>query len=51
MLPGVDELHVRSARGHHVAELAVEIVPRPAVVPAPAAVPASEAHGRHGTRV
>lgn len=30
MLPGEDELHVRSPRGHHVAELAVEIVPRPA---------------------
>lgn len=28
MLPGEDELHVRSPRGHHVAELAVEIVPR-----------------------
>ncbi|SHM61327.1 lantibiotic dehydratase [Actinacidiphila paucisporea] len=30
MLPGEDELHVRSPRGHHVAELAVEIVPRAA---------------------
>lgn len=29
MLPGEQELHVRSARGHHVAELAVELVPRP----------------------
>ncbi|HEY3483689.1 MAG TPA: lantibiotic dehydratase, partial [Streptomyces sp.] len=40
MLPGEDELHVRSPRGHHVAELAVEIVPR-------AAAPAGAArHGR-----
>jgi hypothetical protein len=30
MLPGEEELHVRSPRGHHVAELAVEIVPRAA---------------------
>ncbi|WP_327288180.1 lantibiotic dehydratase [Streptomyces sp. NBC_01198] len=36
MLPGEEELHVRSPGGHHVAELAVEIVPRPA---APAAAP------------
>ncbi|WUS41847.1 lantibiotic dehydratase family protein [Kitasatospora sp. NBC_01250] len=28
MLPGEQELHVRSARGRHVAELALEIVPR-----------------------
>ncbi|WP_316525561.1 lantibiotic dehydratase [Kitasatospora brasiliensis] len=28
MLPGEDALHVRSAHGHHVAELALEIVPR-----------------------
>ncbi|MGW5354119.1 lantibiotic dehydratase [Streptomyces sp. NPDC004031] len=38
MLPGEDELHVRSPRGHHVAELAVEIVPR-AAHPAAAARP------------
>jgi hypothetical protein len=38
MLPGEDELHVRSPRGHHVAELAVEIVPR-AAEPAAAARP------------
>ncbi|WP_329173656.1 lantibiotic dehydratase [Streptomyces sp. NBC_01477] len=38
MLPGEDELHVRSPRGHHVAELAVEIVPR-AAAPAAAARP------------
>ncbi|MFG1810389.1 lantibiotic dehydratase [Streptomyces sp. NPDC049040] len=36
MLPGEDELHVRSPRGHHVAELAVEIIPR-AAAPAAAA--------------
>ncbi|WP_433887572.1 lantibiotic dehydratase [Streptomyces sp. CA-111067] len=30
MLPAQDELHVRSPRGRHVAELAVEIVPRAA---------------------
>ncbi|WP_328470884.1 lantibiotic dehydratase [Streptomyces sp. NBC_00448] len=64
MLPGADELHVRSARGRHVAELAVEIVPRPAATaPAPAAAPtpaaasapapapAPDPHGRQGTRV
>jgi hypothetical protein len=28
MLPGEDALHVRSAHGHHVAELALEIIPR-----------------------
>ncbi|MFJ6542696.1 lantibiotic dehydratase [Streptomyces sp. NPDC091385] len=30
MLPGEDELHVISPRGRHVAELAVELLPRPA---------------------
>jgi len=34
MLPAADELHLRSAEGRHVAELAVEIVPRP-TAPAP----------------
>jgi hypothetical protein len=45
MLPGEDELHVRSPRGHHVAELAVEIVPRGA---APAA---AAPHGRQDSAV
>ena len=36
MLPAADELQVRTGRGRHVAELAVEIVPRAAVtVPEP----------------
>ncbi len=30
MLPGEEALHVRSARGRHVAELALEVLPRPA---------------------
>ncbi|MFJ5881748.1 lantibiotic dehydratase [Kitasatospora cineracea] len=30
MLPGEEALHVRSARGRHVAELALEVMPRPA---------------------
>ncbi|MGW1255224.1 lantibiotic dehydratase [Streptomyces sp. NPDC002513] len=33
MLPGEDELHVTSPRGRHVAELAVEMLPRPAGLP------------------
>ncbi|MDH6119753.1 lantibiotic dehydratase [Kitasatospora sp. GAS204B] len=28
MLPGEQALHVRSVRGHHVAELAIELIPR-----------------------
>lgn len=44
MLPAEGELHVRSARGRHVAELAVEIVPRTAPVAGP------ERHGRQDTR-
>ncbi|MFJ1585887.1 lantibiotic dehydratase [Streptomyces sp. NPDC088197] len=45
MLPGEQELHVRSPRGHHVAELAVEIVPR-------AAEPAAAGHhGRQDSSV
>jgi len=50
MLPGQDTLHVRSPRGRHVAELALEIVP---TVPeasgrqeAPAAAAGPERHGR-----
>ncbi|SDO51361.1 lantibiotic dehydratase [Actinacidiphila guanduensis] len=33
MLPEADELHASSPRGRHVAELALEIVPRPAAAP------------------
>ncbi|MEW2521904.1 lantibiotic dehydratase [Actinacidiphila alni] len=45
MLPGEEELHVRSPRGRHVAELAVEIVPR-------AAAPAGAGpHGRQDSAV
>ncbi|MBM9506975.1 lantibiotic dehydratase [Streptomyces sp. KK5PA1] len=36
MLPARSDLHVRSARGHHVAELAVEIVPGPGRQDSPA---------------
>jgi hypothetical protein len=41
MLPGQDALHVRSPRGRHVAELALEILPRPGEEPAGPG-------GRHG---
>ncbi|MFC4031057.1 lantibiotic dehydratase [Streptomyces polygonati] len=44
MLPEPDELHVSSPRGRHVAELAVEIVPRPAAAAGP------EQQGRQDTR-
>ncbi|MEC3997826.1 lantibiotic dehydratase [Actinacidiphila sp. DG2A-62] len=48
MLPEQDELHVRSPRGRHVAEVALEIVPRPGGRPAPD--PDSRArHGRQDT--
>ncbi|MEE4542662.1 lantibiotic dehydratase [Streptomyces sp. V4-01] len=44
MLPGQDALHVRSARGRHVAELALEILPGPAAPAGP-----DRRHGRQDT--
>ncbi|MGW8992242.1 lantibiotic dehydratase [Streptomyces zhihengii] len=41
-LPDEDDLHVTSARGRHVAELAVETTPQ-----APATAPAAEPRGEH----
>jgi hypothetical protein len=45
MLPGQDALHVRSPQGRHVAELALEIIPRPAAAPAGQ----DRRHGRQDT--
>ena len=52
MLPAESDLHIRSARGRHVAELAVEIVPGPDPAAVDPTAPASdpERHGRQDTR-
>ncbi|WP_069463166.1 class-II aminoacyl-tRNA synthetase family protein [Actinacidiphila rubida] len=50
MLPGQDALHVRSPRGRHVAELALEIVPTAPREPADQAAAGPERHGRQDPR-
>ncbi|MCX4745737.1 lantibiotic dehydratase family protein [Kitasatospora sp. NBC_01287] len=45
MLPGDDDLHVRSAEGRHVAELALEILPPPHPAPRTAPAPRSTPEG------